>query len=110
MCKVWGVPDCELRTELRGHTDRVNCIKFHPYSTVALPDDGPNLATASADCSVRLWSLNPEFKYQKSIELKGHEDVVNNVDFHPMGRHIVSTSNDKTWRLWDLERKKDIMV
>jgi U4/U6 small nuclear ribonucleoprotein PRP4 len=33
ICKVWGIPDCEIRTELRGHNDRVNCIRFHPYST-----------------------------------------------------------------------------
>lgn len=36
VCKVWGVPDCAIRTELRGHTDRVNCIKFHPQAAVSL--------------------------------------------------------------------------
>lgn len=63
VCKVWGIPDCQLRTELRGHTDRVNCIRFHPYSGLHLPEDGPNVATASADSTVRLWSLNPSFEF-----------------------------------------------
>lgn len=109
-CKVWGVPDCEIRTELRGHTDRATSIKFHPHSTITLPEDGPNLATSSADFTVRLWSLNPEYEFQKSIVLNGHEDCVNQVDFHPLGKHIASTSNDKTWRLWDIESKKQLLI
>lgn len=71
---------------------------------------GPNIATASADTTVKLWSLNPEFEFQKAIELRGHQDVVNYVDFHPMGKHIASGSNDKTWRLWDIEYKKELLV
>lgn len=110
VAKIWGIPDCELRTELRGHTDRINCIKFHPFSTVHLPEDGPNVATASADGKVRVWSLNPEFEFQRSIVFDGHEDIVNYVDFHPLGKHIASTSNDKTWRFWDLEYKKEILT
>ncbi len=61
ICRVWGVPDCQLRTELKGHTDRVVNIRFHPMCGQISPD-APNLATASADCSVRLWSLNPDYE------------------------------------------------
>ena len=110
ICKVWGIPDCAVRTELRGHTDRVNCIKFHPLSTLQLPEDGPNIATASADEKIMLWSLNPDYEFQRSIILSGHDDVVNNVDFHPTGQFLGSASNDKTWRLWDIERKKCILT
>lgn len=61
-CKVWGVPDCELRTELKGHTDRVVNIRFHPMAG-KIDVEGPNLATASADRSVKLWSLNPDYEF-----------------------------------------------
>ena len=98
-----------MRTELRGHNDRVNCIKFHPF-TGDLPVDGPNVATCSADGTVKLWSLNPDYEFQKSVDLKGHDECVHNVDFHPMGQHIASSSADKTWRLWDITTKKDILV
>ena len=100
-CKLWGIPDCAIRTELRGHKDRVGCIRFHPY-VGHIPENGPNIATASADKTVRIWSMNPEYDFQKSVELKGHEDFVNWVEFHPMGKHIASGSSDKTWRLWDI--------
>jgi len=59
---------------------------------------------------VRLWSLNPEFEFQRNVALTGHEDVVNNVDFHPTGKFLASTSNDKTWRLWDIERKSCLLT
>ena len=68
--------------------------------------DGPNLATASADKSVKLWSLNPELEYQRYVNLNGHEDTVNTAEFHPMGAHVASGSHDETWRLWDIEHKK----
>jgi WD40 repeat protein len=28
-----------------------------------IAEDGPNLATASADHTVKLWSLNPEYEF-----------------------------------------------
>ena len=108
-CRIWGVPDCQLRTELKGHKDRVINIKFHPMCG-KIAEDGPNLATASADRTVKLWSLNPEYEFQKSLDLKGHEDIVNCVDFQPMGLHLASGSHDRTWRLWDIEKKKDLLV
>lgn len=93
-----------------GHTDRVINIRFHPMAESISPD-GPNIATASADRSVRLWSLNPDYEQQKSVMLpKTHLDIVNCVGFHPMGYHLASGSHDKTWRLWDLETKKELIV
>jgi U4/U6 small nuclear ribonucleoprotein PRP4 len=36
------------------------------------------------------------------MALKGHEHTISKVDFHPFGRHVVSTSHDMTWSLWDV--------
>lgn len=103
-CKVWGIPDCLLRTTLKGHTDRVISIRFHPDSGTSLAANcASNLATASADRTVRLWSLSTDKQFQNCTTLSGHEDTVNYVEYHPMGKHIASSSHDHTWRLWDLE-------
>ena len=109
-CRVWGVPDCQIRTELKGHSDRVINIRFHPQAGQISPD-GPNIATASADTKVKLWSLNPDHgEFQKSIDIGKHDNIVNTVDFHPMGVHVASGSHDKTWRLFDMEKRKELLI
>mgnify|MGYP001483897594 FL=1 len=59
---------------------------------------------------VKLWSLNPDYEFQKSIDIGKHDDIVNSVEFHPMGIHLASGSHDKTWRLYDMEKKKELLV
>lgn len=71
---------------------------------------GPNISTCSLDTEIKLWSFNPELKIQKCATFKGHEERVNHVEFHPIGKIIASASNDKTLRLWDIETKKEIML
>ena len=93
ICRVWGVPDCQLRTELKGHTERVISIRFHPQAG-QIAEDGPNIATASADAKIKLWSLNPEYEFQKSLDLGAHDSNVNTVEYHPMGLHLASGSSD----------------
>ena len=36
------------------------------------------------------------------LTLKGHTDFVNSVSFSPDGERIVSGSNDKTVKIWDV--------
>jgi U4/U6 small nuclear ribonucleoprotein PRP4 len=107
---IYNVDNLELITTLMGHNDMVNCLSFHPETMINIPEMGPNIATASSDCSIKLWSLKSDLPQQKSISFRGHEDRVNMVDFHPMGRVLASTSHDKTWRLWDIETKKEVVL
>lgn len=109
-CTIFDVPNLNKVTVLKGHTDKVNSIAFHPRSQTEIPPMGPNIATGSSDSSIKLWSFDPNLEHQKSTTFKGHEDRVNMVDFHPMGNYIASTSNDKTWRLWDVETKKELLL
>eukprot|EP01017_Pseudomicrothorax_dubius_P043390 TRINITY_DN7216_c0_g2_i1.p1 TRINITY_DN7216_c0_g2~~TRINITY_DN7216_c0_g2_i1.p1 ORF type:complete len:523 (-),score=97.80 TRINITY_DN7216_c0_g2_i1:10-1578(-) len=109
-CRVWAIPNCEMKAELTGHLSKAIDLTFHPQSCLTLAPSAPNIATASVDCTIRLWSLDFEATRQTSHVLKGHEDRVNRIRFHPLGKQIFSTSHDKTWRMWDLETKKDILT
>ena len=40
-----------------GHLDRVNDLKFHPSSGTYQSPSTVNIATSSADCTIKLWSL-----------------------------------------------------
>ena len=42
--------------------------------------------------------------------LSGHTNRVGRVGFHPSGRYIGSASFDGTWRLWDAETHKELLV
>lgn len=42
--------------------------------------------------------------------LSGHTNRVCRVAFHPSGSYVGSASYDGTWRLWDVERKTELLL
>ena len=109
MVKLWSSPECAMREggRLRGHTERVNAVAFHPEAARSLAPGAANLASASADRNVNLWSLESDTPL---ATLEGHFDSVAGVTYHPSGRFLISTSHDKTCRMWDLETQKCVLV
>jgi WD40 repeat protein len=48
---------------------------------------------------------------EKSLAtFEGHEGRVCRIAFHPSGNYIGSASYDGTWRLWDVEKKKQLLL
>ncbi len=42
--------------------------------------------------------------------LSGHSARVCRVAFHPSGDYVGSASFDGTWRLWDVEKQKELLI
>jgi WD40 repeat protein len=42
--------------------------------------------------------------------MKGHQDRVCRVAFHPSGEYVASASFDTTWRLWDVKTSKELLL
>lgn len=42
--------------------------------------------------------------------MKGHEERVCRVAFHPSGDFVASASFDTTWRLWDVATSKELLL
>jgi len=42
--------------------------------------------------------------------MKGHQDRVCRVAFHPSGNYVASASFDTTWRLWDVSTTKELLL
>ena len=80
---------------LRGHTDDVFAVAFHP--------DGTRLATAGRDRAVLLWDLATG---QEVARLPGHTSYVWSLAFSPDGATLASGSGDFTVRHWDTEPLK----
>ena len=83
-----------------GHTDRCASVVWNTF------DNSVELASGGADAKVCLWS-------RESLlgGLEGHELRVNRIAFHPRNENLlVSTSDDETWRLWDIERREELLL
>ncbi|KAK5173182.1 Transcription initiation factor TFIID subunit 5 [Saxophila tyrrhenica] len=95
---------------LVGHSGPVYCLSFSP--SVALPQAQTNghtsldnsldsqprfLLSASADATIRLWSLDT---WTNLVVYRGHQSPVWDVRFCPHGHYFVSCSADRSARLW----------
>jgi phospholipase A-2-activating protein len=91
-----STPPYRLRSELYAHDADVRGVAFSP--------SGLRAATASRDCSIALWDLDPETARLPSTPLallRGHDHFVNALTFVD-DRTIVSASSDQTLRVWSL--------
>ncbi len=82
---VYGVRE---KNRLEGHKEGVYGVSFSP--------DGQTLASASADNTIKLWSLDGRLLRT----LEGHSKAVKSVSFSPNGQTLVSASEDGTVKLW----------
>lgn len=89
------VANFNLKKTFKGHLMSVSNLAMHPKK--------PILATASDDCTWKMWSL-PTGDIIMSGD--GHKDWVAGVNFHPAGTHLVSSSGDCTVKLWSFEQAK----
>jgi len=99
---LWNIHTDECRV-LSGHHSWVWSLAFQPIPTSSLLDKGSEgriLASASYDCSVRLWDTDTG---ECLNILQGHQHILTGVDFHPSGKILASSSFDRTIKIWDVE-------
>lgn len=113
------------RGNYAGHNDRVGGVAWHPRATLSQGPDLVNLASGAGDMNVHLWSLNRLVQSCLCLNssdsmsstsesplsiMKGHQDRVCRVAFHPSGNYVASASFDTTWRLWDVDTSKELLL
>lgn len=94
LCKLWSIPECTLQKTLKGHTQRVSCITWHPEATLSQDTAAVNLATSDADGVVRLWNLESDAPLETLV---GHSKRVPRLAFHPSGRYEHAVDPPACW-------------
>ena len=107
------VPGLETKRTFKGHSDRIRGLDWYPGATI--PGSGVssrnlNFASAGADGNIQLWPLegdssgNPDAasSVQPLTTITAHGSGVRKIAFDPSGRYLASTSDDETWRLFDI--------
>ncbi|KAF4092609.1 hypothetical protein AMELA_G00022710, partial [Ameiurus melas] len=96
--RVWKIPEgglVETLTEpecvLRGHTEKIYSIKFHPHASGLL-------VSSSYDMTVRLWDLETGREAKK---LSGHQDQIFGIAWSPNGKLLATVCKDGKVRLYD---------
>ncbi|KAH9864641.1 hypothetical protein J1614_010576 [Plenodomus biglobosus] len=75
---------------LHGHKKPISCVKFSP--------SGTHIASASADCTIKIWSY-PSGTLEHTLE--GHLAGISTLSWSPDSKILASGSDDKSIRLWD---------
>lgn len=91
----------------------------YPILSLAFSPDRKILAASSSNGSVKLWDTSelsisakpvPIKELPVKAVLKGHAGAVLSIAFVPDTNILVSTSNDKTARLWDTSKKDEAEI
>ncbi|KAK3584488.1 hypothetical protein CHS0354_006018 [Potamilus streckersoni] len=97
--RVWSVPEeglTETQTEpdfcLRGHTEKIYFVKFHPLAKDVL------LSTAY-DMTVKIWDLTNGGSLK--INIVCHPDQVFSADWSPDGKYLATVCKDRMIRVFE---------
>jgi len=97
LVKVWNLQKCELKFNLYGHRQQINCVTVSP--------DGSLCASGGKDGWAMLWDLN-EGGNLSTLEA-GKE--VNSLVFSP-NRYWLCAATGSDIKIWDLESKQEVGV
>lgn len=102
--RIWTIPESGLTEsltdpdfELKGHTEKVHFVKFHPTAAGVL-------ATGSHDLTVFIWDLETR---ENRICLRGHTDQIFSLAWHPDGVTVATVCKDQKLRVYDPRQSEE---
>ena len=77
------------------------------YKSGKLGGDETIAVTASRDKTIGVWNY---MNGALLVSLSGHENWVKDIQIYETGNFLISAGEDKTLRIWDLAKKKQIFI
>ncbi|KAF2001991.1 nuclear distribution protein PAC1 [Amniculicola lignicola CBS 123094] len=112
--RLWDAATGEPKCTFLGHEHVIECVAIAPpvsYSALAglaglkktppLSSSAEFVATGSRDKTIKLW----DGRGTLIKTLAGHDNWLRGLVFHPGGKFLLSVSDDKTIRCWDLTQE-----
>ena len=112
--RLWDANTGEAKITFLGHEHFLECVAFAPstaYANLAtiagykkpppVASSGEFLATGGRDKLIKIW----DNRGTCHKTLVGHDNWIRGLLFHPSGKYLLSISDDKTIRCWDLAQE-----
>lgn len=112
--RLWDTATGEVKITFLGHEHVLECVAFAPSTAYVhlasiasykkpppISSSGEFIATGGRDKIIKIW----DNRGTCHKTLVGHDNWVRGLVFHPGGRYLLSVSDDKTIRCWDLSQE-----
>ena len=87
--EVWNErSNCQKKVD--AHSKGIGGMALHAKKQI--------VATASDDCTWKIWNLENN---ENIMTGEGHKDWISAIDFHPAGTHLTTGGGDKSIKVWD---------
>lgn len=93
--KILDADTLETLHTIEGHGDSVFTVAFSP--------DGSLFATGGKDARLRIWNVSGKAITPK-VKILAHTFSIKGMSFISGGREILTVSQDKTIKIWDIEK------
>lgn len=109
VARIHDINSGTRKIEFRGHENVVECVAYAPPAShshlskllgMTVTKTTAFIATGSRDKTIKLWNAESGAII---ATLRGHDNWLRALVFHPDGRYLLSASDDKSIKVWDLE-------